>query len=107
MVPAICSIIFIVVFFAFVHFSLQPQKEDKQKEVTNKSTEGSEKAKEEKKGCFNYKVVDVSNEDSWKAAKENAKVARPFAIYCPPHECPYPPPVCGYILRWEAGAAPW
>ena len=24
----------------------------------------------------------ASNEDSWRAAKENEKIARPFAIYC-------------------------
>ena len=37
--------------------------------------------------CFKLKVADdqmqyiASNEDSWKTAKENADVARPFAIY--------------------------
>ena len=40
------------------------------------------------KQCFNLKVASnqmqyiASNEDSWKAAKENEKTARPFAIYC-------------------------
>ena len=40
------------------------------------------------KQCFDLKVTSeqmqyiASNEDSWKAAKENAKVARPFALYC-------------------------
>ena len=40
------------------------------------------------KQCFNLKVASdqrqyiASNEDSWKAAKDNEKVARPFAIYC-------------------------
>ena len=40
------------------------------------------------KQCFELKVTDgqkqyiASNEDSWKAAKENEKVARPFVIYC-------------------------
>ncbi|MBO4889288.1 MAG: GNAT family N-acetyltransferase [Firmicutes bacterium] len=40
------------------------------------------------KQCFDLKVSDdqaqfiASNEDSWKTAKENEKVARPFAIYC-------------------------
>ena len=38
--------------------------------------------------CFNLKVACdqmqyiASNEESWKAAKENEKVARPFAVYC-------------------------
>lgn len=38
--------------------------------------------------CFELKVASdqtqyiASNEDSWKAAKENGKVARPFAICC-------------------------
>ena len=38
--------------------------------------------------CFDLKVADsqmqyiASNEDSWKAARDNEKVARPFAIYC-------------------------
>ena len=40
------------------------------------------------KQCFELKVSPnqmqyiASNEDSWKTAKENEKVARPFAIYC-------------------------
>ena len=40
------------------------------------------------KQCFDLKVASeqmqyiASNEDSWKAAKENEKVARPFAICC-------------------------
>ena len=40
------------------------------------------------KQCFGLKVAPnqmqyiASNEDSWKEAKENEKVARPFAIYC-------------------------
>ena len=40
------------------------------------------------KQCFKLKVTGnqkqyiASNEDSWKAAKENEKVARPFALYC-------------------------
>ena len=40
------------------------------------------------KECFGLKVAKdqaqyiASNEDSWNAAKENADVARPFAIYC-------------------------
>ena len=40
------------------------------------------------KQCFDLKVSNdqmqyiASNEDSWKAAKENEKVSRPFAIYC-------------------------
>ena len=40
------------------------------------------------KQCFELKVSDdqkqyiASNEDSWKAAKENEKIARPFVIYC-------------------------
>ena len=40
------------------------------------------------KQCFSLKVASdqmqfiASNEDSWKTAKENEKVARPFAIYC-------------------------
>ena len=40
------------------------------------------------KQCFELKVAPnqmqyiASNEDSWKTAKENEKVARPFAIYC-------------------------
>jgi len=40
------------------------------------------------KQCFGLKVAGsqmqyiASNEDSWKEAKENEKVARPFAIYC-------------------------
>ena len=40
------------------------------------------------KQCFELKVASdqmqyiASNENSWKAAKENEKVARPFAIYC-------------------------
>ena len=40
------------------------------------------------KQCFSLKVASdqmqyiASNEDSWKEAKENEKVARPFAIYC-------------------------
>ena len=40
------------------------------------------------KQCFELKVSSdqarfiASNEESWKAAKENAKTARPFAIYC-------------------------
>ena len=58
MVPVIGSIIFIVVFFVFVYFSLKPQKEDKQKEVISKSTEGSEKAKEEK---LEYQIQNPSN----------------------------------------------
>ena len=38
--------------------------------------------------CFKLKVAGdqmqyiASNEDSWKTAKENGKVARPIAIYC-------------------------
>ena len=38
--------------------------------------------------CFELKVASnqmqyiASNEDSWKTAKENVKIARPFAIYC-------------------------
>ena len=38
--------------------------------------------------CFQLKVASdqmqyiASNEDSWKAAKENEKVARPFVLYC-------------------------
>ncbi len=38
--------------------------------------------------CFNLKVASdqtqyiASNEASWSTAKENAEVARPFAIYC-------------------------
>ena len=40
------------------------------------------------KQCFELKVADdqmqyiASNKDSWKTAKENETVARPFAIYC-------------------------
>ena len=40
------------------------------------------------KQCFELKVADdqtqyiASNEDSWKTAKENGKVARPFAVCC-------------------------
>ena len=40
------------------------------------------------KQCFKLKVTGnqkqyiASNEDSWKAAKENEKVDRPFALYC-------------------------
>lgn len=40
------------------------------------------------KQCFELKVARsqmqyiASNEDSWRAAKENEKVARPFVIYC-------------------------
>ena len=40
------------------------------------------------KQCFELKVANdqmqyiASNENSWNAAKENEKVARPFAIYC-------------------------
>lgn len=40
------------------------------------------------KQCFELKVSSdqarfiASNEESWNAAKENAKTARPFAIYC-------------------------
>ena len=40
------------------------------------------------KQCFELKVASdqmqyiASNEDSWRTAKENQKVARPFAIYC-------------------------
>lgn len=40
------------------------------------------------KQCFELKVASdqmkyiASNEDSWEAAKENIKVARPFAIFC-------------------------
>lgn len=40
------------------------------------------------KQCFELKVASnqmqyiASNEDSWKTAKENEKVARTFAIYC-------------------------
>lgn len=40
------------------------------------------------KQCFQLKVANdqmqniASNEDSWKAAKENVKVARPFVISC-------------------------
>lgn len=38
--------------------------------------------------CFELKTASsqmqyiASNEDSWRAAKENEKIARPFAIYC-------------------------
>jgi hypothetical protein len=38
--------------------------------------------------CFEIRVASnqkqyiASNEDSWKTAKENEKVVRPFAIYC-------------------------
>ena len=38
--------------------------------------------------CFELKVTDIqmqyiaSNEDSWREAKGNDKIARPFAIYC-------------------------
>ena len=38
--------------------------------------------------CFELKVASeqmqyiASNENSWKVAKENKKIARPFAIYC-------------------------
>lgn len=47
-----------------------------------------ELTEENKKQCFELKTADeqmqyiASNEDSWKAAKENEKVARPFAICC-------------------------
>ena len=40
------------------------------------------------KQCFELKVAGrqtqyiASNEDSWNTAKENEKVARPFAVYC-------------------------
>ncbi|MBR2123291.1 MAG: GNAT family N-acetyltransferase [Lachnospiraceae bacterium] len=40
------------------------------------------------KQCFELEVADdqkqyiASNETSWKTAKENGKVARPFAVYC-------------------------
>jgi diamine N-acetyltransferase len=43
---------------------------------------------ENRKQCFELKVGKdqmqyiASNADSWNAAKENADVARPFAIYC-------------------------
>ena len=45
-------------------------------------------SEENLKQCFDLKVAEdqkqyiASNEDSWKAFKENEKVARPFAIYC-------------------------
>lgn len=45
-------------------------------------------SEENMKQCFELKVADnqmqyiASNEDSWKTAKENVKVARPFVIYC-------------------------
>ena len=45
-------------------------------------------SEENMKQCFQLKVSNdqmqyiASNEESWKAAKENEKVARPFAIYC-------------------------
>lgn len=40
------------------------------------------------KQCFELKVASnqmqyiASNEDSWKSAKENEEVARPFVIFC-------------------------
>lgn len=45
-------------------------------------------SEENMKQCFKLKVSDnqmqyiATNEDSWKTAKENVKVARPFVIYC-------------------------
>lgn len=45
-------------------------------------------AEENMRQCFEMRVASnqkqymASNEDSWKTAKENEKVARPFAIYC-------------------------
>ncbi len=47
-----------------------------------------ELSEENMKQCFELKVARnqtqfiASNKDSWKTAKENEKVARPFAIYC-------------------------
>ena len=45
-------------------------------------------SEENMKQCFELKVASdqmqyiASNEDSWKAAKENEKVARPFVMCC-------------------------
>ncbi len=47
-----------------------------------------ELSEENRKQCFALRVADdqtqyiASNEDSWKTAKENGKVARPFVICC-------------------------